>query len=90
VARKVIILEIVLSLKKVLFSTLSPTLYVSSHALVANMIPTWIVDTGASKHVRDKASFVDFHRYSVGSQSVVLGNDGEEDGLGVGTYQLIL
>ena len=54
--------------QNVLFSTLSPELYVSSHALVANTIPTWIVDTGASKHiVRDKASFVDFHYYPVGS-----------------------
>jgi len=33
---------------------------------------------------------VDFHRYPVGSQTVVLGNSSKEDVLGVGTYQLIL
>ena len=44
---------------------------------------------GASKHiVRD--DFVDFHRYPVGSQTVVLGNGCEEDVLGVGTYKLRL
>jgi len=44
---------------------------------------------GASKHiVRDKDGFVDFPRYPVGSRSSVLGNNSEEDVLGVGTYQL--
>jgi len=33
---------------------------------------------------------VDFHRYLVGSQNVVLGNGSEEDILGVGTCQFIL
>jgi len=33
---------------------------------------------------------VDFHRYLVGSQTVVLGNGSEEDVLGVGTYKLRL
>ena len=51
------------------------------------MILNWIVDTGASKHVvRDRASFVEFHRYLVGTQSIVLGNDSEEDVSGVGTH----
>jgi len=46
---------------------------------------------GASKHiVRDRAGFVDFHRYLVGSQSIVLGNGSEEDVLGVGTCRLTL
>ena len=77
--------------QKVLFSTLSSQLYVCSHALVANMIPNWIIDTGANKHiVRDRARFVDFHRYPVGTQSVILGNDSEEGVLGVGTYQFLL
>ena len=90
-ARKVIILEIVLSLKKVLFSTLSSQLCVCSHALVANMIPNWIADTVVIKHiVRDRADFVEFHRYLVGKQSIVLRNASEEDVLGVGTYQLLL
>ena len=42
------------------------------------------------RQVRDKAGFVEFHRYPVGTQSVVLGNGSEEDVLGVGTYQLLL
>ena len=46
---------------------------------------------GASKHiVQDKVGFVEFHRYPVGSQSIVLGNRSEEDILGVGTCQLKL
>ena len=77
--------------KKVPFFTYSPELYVCSHALVAKSFPNWIVDTGASKHiVRDRAGFVDFHRFPVGSQTVVLGNGSEEDVLGVGTYRLTL
>ena len=77
--------------QKELFSTISPELYVCSHELVANMIPNWIVDMGASKHVvRDKASFVELYRYSMGSQYVMLGNGNEEDVLGVVTCQLIL
>ena len=46
---------------KVPFSTYSPELYVCSHALVANSFLNWIVDKGASKHIRwDRAGFVDF------------------------------
>ena len=53
--------------KKVLSSTCSPELYVCSHALVANSLPNWVVDTGASKHiVRDRAGFVNFQWYPVG------------------------
>ena len=40
--------------------------------------------------VQDRAGFVEFHRYLVGSQIVVLENDSEEDVLRVGTYQLKL
>ena len=62
-----------------------------SHALVANSLPQWIVDTGATERiVQDKAGFVEFHRYPMGSRTVVLGNGSEEDVLGVGTYQLRL
>jgi len=89
VIRKVIILRIVLSLKRYFLLTLSSQLHVCSHTLAANKIPTWIV--GASKHiVRDRAGFMEFHRYLVGTQSVLVGNGSEEDILGVGTYQLLL
>ena len=75
---------------KVPLSSHTPTLFVCSHALVANSLPNWIVDTGASKNiVRDKG-FVDFHRYPVGSQTVVLGNGSEEEVLEVSTYKLRL
>ena len=74
-----------------LFSTCYPKLYVCSHILVTNSFPNWIVDKGASKHiVRDRADFVDFHRYSLGSQSAMLVNSDEEDVLGVATYRLTL
>jgi len=33
---------------------------------------------------------VDFHYYPVGSEIIALGNDSEEDVLGVGTYMLRL
>lgn len=72
---------------KVPTSTKTPELYVCSHAFVANSLPQWIVDTGATKHiVQDRAGFVEFHRCPVGSRTVVLGNGSEEDVLGVGTY----
>jgi len=46
---------------------------------------------GAIKHVvQNQASFVNFDRYLVGSQTVILGIDSEEDVLGMGTYQLQL
>ena len=76
---------------RVPLSSHTPELYVCSYALVANSLPNWIVDTGASKHiVRDRDGFVEFHRYPVGSQTVVLGNGSEEDILGLGTYKLRL
>ena len=37
--------------REVPFSTYSPELYVCSHALIANSLLNWIVDTGASKHI---------------------------------------
>jgi len=40
--------------------------------------------------VQDKAGFVEFHRYLVDPQTVVLGNGSEEDVLEVETYQLRL
>jgi len=78
-------------LPKVSFLYHTPKLYVHSRALVVNSLANSIVDTGTSKHiVRDKDNFVDFHRYPVGSQTVVLGNGSEEDVLGVGTYKVRL
>jgi len=45
---------------------------------------------GASRHiVWDRDDFMDY-RYSVVSQTVVLGNGSEEHVLGVGTYKLRL
>ena len=53
---------------KVPLSSHTPKLFVCSHALVANSLPNWIVNTGAGKHiVRDKDGFMDFHCYPVGS-----------------------
>jgi len=76
---------------KVPASIKTPELYVCSHAFVANYLPQWIVDMGVTKHiVQDRVGFAEFHRYSVGSRTIILGNDSEEDVLGVGTYQLKL
>ena len=36
---------------KVPTSIKTPELYVCSHAFVANSLPQWIVDTGATKHI---------------------------------------
>ena len=66
---------------KVHFPTKTPDVSVCSYQ---NSLPQWIVDTGATKHiVQDKAGFVEFHRYPVGSQTVVMGNGSEKDVLGV-------
>jgi len=46
---------------------------------------------GATKHiVQDMAGFLEFHHYPIGSRTVVLGKDSEEDVLRVGIYQLKL
>lgn len=77
--------------KKVPYHIVTHETYVCSHALVANHLPNWIVDTGASKHVvHDRAGFVEYHRVPVGSQTVMLGNGTKEDVLGIGTYKLKL
>ena len=61
------------------------------HAFVAKSFPIRIEDLGASKHVvQYLVGFVDFHPYSVGLQTVTLGNGTVEDVLGVGTYRLKL
>jgi len=65
---------------KVPFSTKIPNKNVCSHAFVANSLPQRIKDVRANKHiVQDKAGLVDFHRYLVGSRTVVLRNGSEED-----------
>ena len=47
---------------KVPFLTKIPDVNVCSHAFVANSLPQWLVDTGATKHiVQDKADFVEFY-----------------------------
>ncbi|KAK2972779.1 hypothetical protein RJ640_029704 [Escallonia rubra] len=76
--------------KKVLSESFSQ-LYVSSHVMVAHSQPVWFVDTGATKHVaRDREGFVDYHRISLGSKHIFMGNNSSEEVLGVGSYQLKL
>ena len=51
---------------KVSFPTKTPDINGYPHEFFANSLPQWIVDMGATKHiVEDKASFVEFHRYTV-------------------------
>ena len=58
---------------------------------VPNFLPQWIVDKEATKYtVRDKAGFLEFHHYPVGSRIAVLRNSSEEYVLGEGTYLLTL
>jgi len=76
---------------KVLFPIKIPEVNVCSHAFVANSLPQWIEDTGTTEHiVQDKAGFVEFNRYQVDPQTVVLGNGSEEDVIRIETYQLRL
>ena len=76
---------------KVASSTKTPELQVCSYVFIASSFPRWIVDTGATKYIlHDRAVFVEFHHYPVGSRTVVRGNGSEEDVLEVGTYQLKL
>ena len=50
------------------FPTKTPDIYVCSHAFVANCLPQWVVDTGATKlMVHGKAGFMEFHHYPMGS-----------------------
>nr|CAD1816959.1 unnamed protein product [Ananas comosus var. bracteatus] len=66
-------------------------IYVCLHVFVAHTLSDWIVDTGATKHVtRDRAGYVDYRRVSAGSHYVMMGNDTEEEVLGIGAYQLRL
>ena len=59
-----------------------------SYSFVANSLAEWIVDTGATRYiVQGKANFVEFYYHSVGSRTIVLGNDSGEDVFGVGKYQ---
>jgi len=65
---------IVLSWSRYFFSTKTPELYICSHAFIAETLPQWIIDTGKTKFIfQDKARFMEFHRYPVGSWTVVLG-----------------
>ena len=76
---------------KVPFPARTPDINVCSHVFVANSLPQWIVDMGATKHiVQEKTGFVKFQRYPVDSQTVILVNGSEGDVLGVGAYQLKL
>ena len=78
--------------KKVLSNFFSHSLcYVLSQVLIAHSLLEWIVDTGATDHVaRDKVRFMEYHRISVGSQNMIMGNGTSVEVLCIGTYKLQL
>ncbi|KAL0453669.1 UNVERIFIED_CONTAM: hypothetical protein Slati_1345000 [Sesamum latifolium] len=77
--------------KKVRPNRNSPNSFVCSYVFVANSLLGWIVDTGATKHVtRDRAGFIVFHRVPACSHYNAMGNDAQQEVLGIGSYQLKL
>jgi len=65
-------------------------LFVFMHLLVTLFL-NGLYDMEATNHiVQDKAGFMEFHRYLMGSRTVLLSNGSEKDVLGVETYQLKL
>ena len=64
-------------------------IYVCSYASVANSLPQWRHRSN-QMHNLCKYAFVEFHRYWIGSQTVVIRNDSEKNIFKVGIYQLRL
>ena len=55
--------------------------------LSLSLLVNGFVSTGVTKHtVQEKVGFMEFHRYSMGSQTIILGNNSEKYLLGVATY----
>ena len=78
-----------LEAKKLDSFSISLLLYVCSYALVVCSHSKWILDTGATRHISvEKEGLMDYHRMSVGTQYVTLGNGTQERILGVSSYQL--
>ena len=51
----------------------------------------WVVDSGATDHVaRDEVGFVEYCWLLVESKKMFMGNHSSVDGLGIGTYTLVM
>jgi hypothetical protein len=77
---------------KVMFNHKHPSnLYVSSCLMLAESIPFWTIDSGATDHiVRDRTTFVEFCRIPKGSRYIYMGNNASAAVLGTGTCKLDL
>ena len=77
--------------KKVTPNPTSHHVFVTSHVLVANSTPMWIVDLVASVHVaRDRVGFVENCQIPVESRDIKVRNGASVEVLGIGTYKLEL
>ena len=77
--------------KKVTLNPTSHHVFVTSHVLVANSAPMWIVDSTTTEHVaRDRVGFVDYCQIPVGSRDIKVGNGASMEVFGIGTYKLEL
>jgi hypothetical protein len=77
---------------KVMFNHNHPSnLYISSCLMLAESVPFWTIDSGATDHIaRDRTTFVEFHRIPKGSRYIYMGNNASAAVLGIGTCKLDL
>lgn len=65
--------------------------HVPSTVILANSVPLWIVDSGATDHVaHDRSIFVEFRRLSANMRRIYVGNGSYVDVMGNGTCKLEL
>ena len=66
-------------------------IYVSSCLMLVEAVLFWIVDSTATDHVvRDRTSFMEFHRISKGNKCIYMVNNAFAAMLRIGTYKLEL
>jgi len=77
---------------KVMFNHNHPSnLYVSSCLILAESVPFWTIDSGATDHIaRDRTTFVEFRRIPKGSRYIYMGNNASIAVLRIGTCKLDL
>lgn len=65
--------------------------FVYLNVIIAKSLHTWMVDTGATKHVtRDRNWLIDYHRVPSCSHYISMENGALEEVLGVGIYRIKL
>ena len=67
------------------------SLYVTSCLMLIDSHPSWIVDSGATKHItRDRGAYVEFRRIPQGTRWIYVGNNSRVEVKGEGTCKLEL